>query len=209
MAIVYRAINTVNGKIYVGVTRRDLACRMSEHKSRATKGSKNAFHAAIRKYGWNAMQWEVLETGVPLDQLDSREAHWIIHLGCGASGRKGYNRTDGGGGTVGMIVSDETRAIISRKTRDRYFKEYGLKRQVSLFHNRTGVPVSDETRRKMSVSSKLTPLGAVPAKLHHSLWPMIQSLREFGFSYRRIGEIYEVRPETVFYFCKRREVRPS
>ena len=209
MALVYLATNTVNGKLYVGVTRRSLAHRMSEHKSRANKGSKNPFHAAIRKYGWDAMEWKVLETDVAIEQLDSRESHWIDHLGCKASGRKGYNRTDGGGGTVGMIVSDETRAVISRKTRDRYFKEYGLKRQASLFHNRTGVPVSDVTRQKMSTSSKLTPLGVIPAKLHHSLWPTIRSLREFGFSYRRLGEIYEVRPETVFYFCKRREVRPT
>lgn len=209
MALVYLATNTVNGKLYVGVTRRSMVHRMREHKSRARAGSQSPIHAAIRKYGWEAINWVMLEKGIPIDELGSREAYWIDHLDCRSSGRKGYNRTDGGGGTTGMKVSDETRAIISRKTRDRYFKEYGLKRQSSLFHNRTGVPVSDETRQKMSASSKLTPLGVVPAKLHHSLWPMIRSLREFGFSYRRLGEIYEVRPETVFYFCKRREVRPT
>lgn len=209
MGIVYKVTNNVNGKIYVGVTRRTLDQRKREHKSRAGSGSKNPFHSAIRKYGWDAMRWEILESGVSLEELPLREAHWIKYLDCKTCGRGGYNRTDGGGGTSGMKVSDETREKLSRRVRDRWFKKYGLKKQKSLFHNRTGVPVSDTTRRKMSESSKLTPLGTIPAKLHHDLWPMIRSLREFGFSYRRIGEIYEVRPETVFYFCKRREVRPT
>lgn len=209
MAIVYQATNTVNGKIYVGVTRRTLQVRKKEHASRARSGSRNPFHAAIRKYGWDAIKWAVLETDVPVEQLASRESYWIDFFKCMSSGRLGYNRTEGGSGTVGMEVSAKTRALLSRKSKDRVFKKYGLKRQVSLFHNRTGVPVSDETRRKMSKSHKSTPLGTVPSKLHHSLWPMIRSLREFGFSYKRLGEIYEVRPETVFYFCKRRGVRPA
>lgn len=209
MAIVYCATNLTNGKMYVGVTVRTLTVRMREHKSQALSGSVNTFHTALRKYGWKSFTWKILESDIPCDILASREVWWVNHMGTKCVGRGGYNRTDGGGGTVGMEVSESTRRLLSRKTKDRVFKKYGLKKQVSLFHNRMGVPVTDETRQKMSASSKLTPLGTVPSKLHHSLWPMIRSLREFGFSYRRLGEIYEVRPETVFYFCKRRELRPA
>lgn len=209
MAVVYRVTNTINQKIYVGVTRRGIAVRKREHLYQSRSGSRTPFHSAIRKYGEDVFEWVILEDGIRDADLPARECYWIDHFGCVVETGRGYNRTLGGGGVVGMEVKQSTRVKQSKASSERWFKKYGYQKQKSLFHNRTAVPVTDETRRKMSESSKLTPLGTVPAKLHHSLWPMIRSLREFGFSYRRLGEIYEVRPETVFYFCRRREARPS
>ncbi len=62
MPIVYRATNRTNGKCYIGVTIQSLHGRRLGHFSEArTSASKRPFMAAIRKYGEDAFEWEVLE----------------------------------------------------------------------------------------------------------------------------------------------------
>ncbi len=94
MAVIYSAINTVNGKRYVGQTRITLGHRKSCHKHEAVvRHSTAPLARAIRKYGWETFQWEVLEVCEP-EALNGREVHWIAKLQTLLP--QGYNAEAGG-----------------------------------------------------------------------------------------------------------------
>lgn len=59
MYIIYQITNTINNKMYFGITKNTLSKRWSGHKSEARRGSKTKFHTAIRKYGESC--WVVQE----------------------------------------------------------------------------------------------------------------------------------------------------
>ena len=58
----YRAINQVNGKVYIGFSA-DPEKRWSQHKRDADQGKGYVFHQAIRKHGWHNFQFEILCCG--------------------------------------------------------------------------------------------------------------------------------------------------
>lgn len=58
----YKATNKVNGKLYIGFASNP-AQRWREHKRCADKGLGFAFHAAIRKHGWENFEFEVVCCG--------------------------------------------------------------------------------------------------------------------------------------------------
>ena len=64
--IIYRAYCVKTNKSYIGQTQRKLQERITQHKSESfneeSPGYLYHFHRAIRKYGFDSFQWEVLET---------------------------------------------------------------------------------------------------------------------------------------------------
>jgi len=99
MALVYMATNIVNGKRYIGMTRRTLGYRRSAHIGRAERGEENAcprITAAIRKYGRDAFEWCVLQDGLSVSDAKAKEVELIALL------KPEYNVTVGGdgGGTI-------------------------------------------------------------------------------------------------------------
>ena len=79
MGWLYKLTNTVNGKSYVGQTKKKLISkRMDGHRTayrRPGKGCR-ALNAAIVKYGWNAFSIDVLGR-FPTEQLDHEEEQAI------------------------------------------------------------------------------------------------------------------------------------
>lgn len=199
--IVYIATNTANGKSYIGITRKTLSERMNGHKSGASGTRSNAaFHRAIRKYGWDSFVWSTLRECSTAEELKSAERELIALYG---TNKTGYNMTEGGDGTSGYEITAEARAKIAQSVRNSNFLKYGLKRQKRLFHNRTGVPHTEETKRKISEAGKAMEFERRAFKIHPSQYPDIDARRKSGESFRKIGESLGVRAETVFYFCKR------
>lgn len=95
--IIYIATNTKNGKKYVGKTIKSLSQRRREHQSKAANGSKNAFHAAIRRYGKDAFVWSIVEEADE-SQLADLEIKYIALHNTHVKRRCGYNMTPGGEG---------------------------------------------------------------------------------------------------------------
>lgn len=128
--VVYIHTCKVNGKCYVGITNKTAEERFVEHCLAAKRGSKFAFHAAIRKYGEDAWDTDVVATVESRDEAHELEVRHIAERR--ATERKfGYNMTAGGDGIVGLersadhckaiseslkghSVSNETRAKLSR-----------------------------------------------------------------------------------------------
>jgi group I intron endonuclease len=99
MFSIYRFTNTVNGKIYIGKTTRPKT-RLLEHLSDAKKKSTHLIHSAIRKYGEEAILFEVIFTVFREEDLNHFEQLFIKEYDCCVldGDGKGYNMTRGGDG---------------------------------------------------------------------------------------------------------------
>lgn len=75
--IIYKATNKVNGKVYIGSTKRVLAERINSHHSSTRSKTKTPFHKALLEHGFTSFEWEVLEKAATLDDLSKKETHWI------------------------------------------------------------------------------------------------------------------------------------
>lgn len=104
MAIVYQATNLINGKRYIGVTKRSLEKRIIGHHSNANKGLQQVFSRAIRKYGRAAFEWRTLHDYLFIKDAIDAEARFVEKL------RPEYNMTAGGLGIPGLSHTDKTKA---------------------------------------------------------------------------------------------------
>lgn len=95
--IIYKATNKVNGKVYIGQTRRSLEERVAGHIKRAESGYKTHFYNAIRKYGVDAFDWEIICTADNKETLNELETYYITKYD---SINSGYNMVDGGNNNV-------------------------------------------------------------------------------------------------------------
>ena len=120
MAIVYKITNRKNGKIYFGMTTRSLAARFDGHLSAVRQGSKFRFHSAIRKYGVDCWELEVVEESADLNYIRKREEELISEYRT-TDNSFGYNAKPGGCG--GWIVPEEKYQGWLQKTKERNIGE--------------------------------------------------------------------------------------
>ncbi len=111
--VIYLASNTETSKCYVGQTVQKLSSRISEHISRASKGTTKSYFAnSLNKYDSEIFTWEILEYCDSKEELDEMEFHYIKQYN--SIYPYGYNLTLGGEGTVGYKHSEETIAKMLR-----------------------------------------------------------------------------------------------
>ena len=124
---IYKIINKVNNKIYVGKAK-DIYKRIQAHKYNLTKESKNENRYLINawhKYGPLNFEYVVIEE-LELDEelLREREDYWIVELKA-TDKDFGYNlRRDS---STGLIVSEETRKLKSEIFKGERNPNYGNK----------------------------------------------------------------------------------
>lgn len=94
MAYIYKIINDINQRIYIGKTEFSIEKRFKEHCSDAYRRSfeKRPLYAAMRKYGIEHFHIELIEE---TNHPEEREKYWIEKYG---SFKNGYNATKGGDG---------------------------------------------------------------------------------------------------------------
>lgn len=106
---VYKAINLINNKIYIGFTSKTIEERKLEHFYRSTHKTKFHFQYAINKYGFDNFVWEILYQSKFLDDALDKEKYFINKFNS-KNNKIGYNI--GSGGKVerlGVNVSEETK----------------------------------------------------------------------------------------------------
>lgn len=88
---IYKFTSKTTNLSYIGQSV-DIARRYNEHK-RVDDGY--SFHNAIKKYGWEDFEFEILEY-CDIDKLNDREKYWIAYYD---TYYHGYNETPGGEGS--------------------------------------------------------------------------------------------------------------
>lgn len=156
--IVYVHTNIVNGKKYVGITKKSPVQRWGRDGSGYKSNSR--FWNAICKYGWNSgFKHEVLFENLSLDEAYSKEQELILLYD---SKLNGYNLTDGGDGAWGHTVSEESRIRMSKAQKGipkpwlqgRTFTDEHRRKLSESHRGRTHSPLSDATKEK--ISARLT-----------------------------------------------------
>ena len=102
---VYMHTNKINGKKYIGITSYPTIKRWG------TKGQgykTQYFNRAITKYGWDNFEHEVLFNFLEEKIAKEKEIELIAKYKT-KDKRFGYNLTDGGDGTIGVVLSDNAR----------------------------------------------------------------------------------------------------
>lgn len=141
MGVIYK-ITSPTHKLYVGKTY-DLKKRIASHKC-APKQQKNLIlHNSIRKYGWDAHSFEIIEE-IPDELLNEREVFWITELKTYCyENEGGMNMTKGG---------DGQRSTWMHKTELRKFFSDKFSGEGNPFY---GKKHSEETKKFLSEFSKI------------------------------------------------------
>lgn len=101
-----------SGKVYIGISK-DIKVRWSGHGRRYLSYN-SIFGKAILKYGWNNIKHEVLIANLSKEEANRLETQFIqYYKSLGIS----YNITDGGEGTTGRVVSEETRLKMKKSAK--------------------------------------------------------------------------------------------
>lgn len=162
VGIIYKIENNINGKIYIGQTKKDVSVRVAKHK----KENRYYIQKALNKYGLESFTISVIDESDDQKVLDEKERQWIKVFGCRAP--KGYNCTDGGDGVrgyeytdeaklkmslanLGKIPSEETRQKMRLKMTGRTVAD-DVKRRISESHQ--GVKLSETHRKSISLAKR-------------------------------------------------------
>ena len=101
MGFIYKIKNKINSKIYIGLTTNSVVNRFKQHLYESfnsnSKGYNFVLHKAIRKYGEENFEIDIIEE-VEDEKLQLREQYWIDFFNSIIP--FGYNMTYGGEGTV-------------------------------------------------------------------------------------------------------------
>lgn len=152
MYCIYKVVNIINNKIYIGYTK-DFKTRKRRHKNSALSLNSNfTIHKAIRKYGWDNFSWEVI-----YESWDKEHCLRVIEpllIEEYDSYNNGYNMDRGGKGALGVKrspLTEEQKKIISERTKIGMSNMSQEDKERMLFSIRNP---SEETRQKMSRAKK-------------------------------------------------------
>ena len=110
MHYLYRIINRVNGKVYIGQTNHARPSdRWSEHKSSAKKSDRFPLQKAIRKYTSDNFLFDIVACCKTQEDANWCEEELIKQYDCLAEDKKGYNVKSGGLTRSGFKMSDEAK----------------------------------------------------------------------------------------------------
>ena len=113
---IYIHINTINNKVYIGQTQfQDNLIKRTGKEGEKYHDSPR-FYNAIKKYGWQSFQHQILEKNLTKEQANQQEIYWINYYNS-TNDKYGYNIQTGGNQSK---MSDETKAKISITKKNNY-----------------------------------------------------------------------------------------
>lgn len=139
--IIYKITNKINGKYYIGKSIKDKV-PFWRHVNAAERGKGYVFSRAIRKYGKQSFDQEIIHYCDYVDDLNVAERYYIKKFKSNTS-EYGYNMTKGGDG--GDFLS-------SKSVEER--KKISEKRSKAISKVQTGVPRTDKAKKALSKAQK-------------------------------------------------------
>ena len=176
--IIYKIENNINGKIYIGLTTKDLSKRIAGHIAE----NKSYIQKALNKYGLQSFAVSVIDSAESREILCEKERYWIQHYNSKVP--NGYNLTDGGDGLInpskvvrkkisktlkkkhivtkgfaGRNHSEESKEQIGKSSKKVWSDPKFRKRMSEI---RKGKVISEEQKQKISKANKGKLKGRVP-----------------------------------------------
>lgn len=108
--IVYKIINNLNGKIYIGQTINTLKSRIKRH---IRDNVRTVIHSAIIKYGIENFSYNTICYCTNKKQLNDKEKYYINKYKSLVN-EHGYNLTHGGEGCMGYKHTEKTKKLLSK-----------------------------------------------------------------------------------------------
>jgi group I intron endonuclease len=139
---IYKIQNKINGKIYIGQTRKSLNERISGHLI-----SNSYIGRALRKYGLQCFDISIIDMADTKEWLNGKEMEYIAFYDC--KHPNGYNLTDGGEGTIGLSEEALEKRRISNTGKKRSEETKQKMRKPHKILNPRG-PHTEETKKKIS-----------------------------------------------------------
>ena len=136
-----------NGKVYIGIT-----CQKPKYRWANGKGYKESplFYNAIKKYGWENFEHEVLFDN--LSEQDAKQLEIDLISKYKSNNRDfGYNITSGGDGALGRKMSEESKDKIRKANSGKHPNE---ETRAKMSKSQKGRKHSEETRKKISEKHK-------------------------------------------------------
>lgn len=179
---IYLLINQINKKVYVGKAN-NFKKRFQQHKRSTNLKCNYAIVNAIKKYGWENFEIQILEVYPYQDiqELLDKETYWIKYFDS-TNPSKGYNFLEKHMDWTGKKHSEETKEKMSQNHAD----------YSGQLHPRYGTHHSELSKRKMSEAKKQAFLGKNNpfwGKTHseETKEKMKQHAKTRDFSYRERG----------------------
>ena len=145
MGYVYLITNTINGKRYVGQSQQiDIKRRWNKHKNISKTGLGKVLRDAYEEYGIDNFKFQIICICFNED-CDKYEEEYIIKFNTIVP--NGYNIKCRG---KSIIVSEETRLLISKRTKETMTDER-IKR---IIETHKGKQISDEHKKIISIKTK-------------------------------------------------------
>lgn len=126
IGVIYKITNLINGKVYIGVTKQNLYVRFRDHSRAQGKcrghGVDRLISKAIEKYGKKEFLVEEIFCSKNYGYLlNEMEQYFIRLFRSHYIDGNGYNMTYGGEGSIGRVVSVDTRKKISDTRRSKVY----------------------------------------------------------------------------------------
>jgi group I intron endonuclease len=145
---IYKVTNLINGKVYIGFTS-NFPARKRLHKHNSLKNKNYVFHNAIRKYGWNNFDWQIIYQSKDKNYILAEMEQYFINE-FSSLHPIGYNmKTGGSGGNL----SESARLKISQKRKGIKFSDKHIEK---LRESHRGKIMDDSHKSKISESLKRT-----------------------------------------------------
>lgn len=137
---IYKITNKTNGKVYIGQTIRPIEKRFNRHISDAVNNILDThFARAIRKYGKENFQLDLIDTAKSQEELNKKEYYWIKYYN---SVKCGYNETNAiykcGGDTYSQKTESEMRIIKREISKAKMGKKNPMAKQIKRINVVTG-----------------------------------------------------------------------
>lgn len=150
---IYCITNLINGKKYVGQTKKTIQQRFSRHCWKSEVNKNMPITLAIAKYGKDNFRVEKLLQCTTQEELDAAEIRFALELNTFSP--NGYNLKAGNGPGS---MSETTRLKISKKSRGRKASD---ETRAKLSASHLGIRLSEEAKQKLSAFFK----GKKPSQL--------------------------------------------
>lgn len=158
---IYKIINNINSKVYIGQTTRNIDKRIYEYKKAINydKFYNKYLQNAFKKNGWDHFEFSVIDTASSMEELNQKEIEYIIKYRSNTK-EYGYNIEFGGRNS---IPSEETLNKMSSAAKGRKQSEEWVRKRIppkgSLDAKKHGRKKSKEEKKYLSDHSPKFWLG--------------------------------------------------